>query len=255
MNDLAPPLKRRTSGAARGRGPRIDAQPGFVLHSYPWRESSLIIEVFTHGHGRVALVARGAKRPTSQFRGLLSSFSPLLLSWSGRNDIKTLVRADWTGGLPLLRGDALLAAFYLNELLVRLLARGDAHEQLFASYLEALRALATDGTDHESTLRGFELDLLRETGHAPSFDVCADGAPVEAAGLYRVEATRGLERVESADGDIVVDGDTALAIARRDFSAPQVATAGKSVLRHLLRVQLNGQPLNTRRILRDLREL
>jgi DNA repair protein RecO (recombination protein O) len=100
----------------------------------------------------MALVARGAKRPTSQFRGLLSAFNPLALSWSGRNEIKTLIRAEWLGGMQPLRGDALLAAFYVNELLVRLLARGDAHERLFGSYVALLQALG-EHVRHDAAAR------------------------------------------------------------------------------------------------------
>jgi len=108
--------------ARRAADSRVDQQPAFVLHSYPWRETSLIIDAMTRDFGRVALVARGAKRPTSQFRGLLAPFAPLSVCWSGRAEIKSLIRADWVGGLAPLRGEQLLTAFYLNELLVRLLA-------------------------------------------------------------------------------------------------------------------------------------
>ena len=102
---------------------RIDQQPGFVLHSYPYRETSLIVEVFSRDHGRLGLVAKGARRPMSQLRGVLMAFQPLLIDWSGGGEMKTLVRAEWQGGQPLLGGQALLCAYYLNELLMRLLAR------------------------------------------------------------------------------------------------------------------------------------
>jgi DNA repair protein RecO (recombination protein O) len=249
----ARPAPRRSAHVSR-----VDQRPGFVLHTYPWRETSLIIEVFTRDHGRMALVARGAKRPTSHFRGLLAPFAPLMLSWSGRNDIKSLVRAEWCGGLAPLRGDALLAGFYVNELLVRLLARADAHEVLFARYAAALAALAATATGHETVLRSFELELLRETGHAPAFDQSADGLPLEPDAVYRVDAERGLVRMARPDvGDdpACLRGSSALAMARNDFSSPVVASHSKLVLRHLIRYHLNGQPLNTRRILHDLRQL
>lgn len=247
---------------------RVDHQPAFVLHSYAWRETSLIIEALTRDHGRVALVARGAKRPTSQFRGLLTPFSPLLLAWSGRNDIKTLVRAEWCGGLAPLRGEGLLAAFYVNELLVRLLARYDAHLLLFASYVQALQLLAGPATTHAAALREFELDLLRECGYAPEFGHCVDGAPIDAAALYRIEAQHGVRRVEPGGqgragqgrveeqrDDYCVRGTTILALAQRDFSSPQAVQESRTVLRHLIGYHLDGKPLNTRRILRDLRHL
>src|SRR5436189_4699578 len=104
---------------------RHDDQPAFVLHAYPYRETSLIVEALTEAYGRVALVARGAKRPRSELRGLLQGFQPLLLSWAGGGELKTLQRAEWRGGLPRVGDSALLCGFYLNELLLKLLARED----------------------------------------------------------------------------------------------------------------------------------
>ena len=105
---------------SRAQPLRHDDQPGFVLHAYPYRETSLIVEAFTPDFGRIALVARGAKRPRSELRGLLQGFQPLLLSWSGQNELKTLLNAEWRGGLPRVGGGALLCGFYLNELLLKL---------------------------------------------------------------------------------------------------------------------------------------
>jgi DNA repair protein RecO (recombination protein O) len=258
MTEATPTLAKRAPARRSSPESRVDQQPGLVLHTYPWRETSLIVETFTRDHGRMSLVARGAKRPTSQFRGVLAPFAPLLLSWSGRNEIKSLVRAEWCGGMAPLRGEALLAGFYLNELLVRLVARADAHELLFARYVEALGALAGRKLAHDAVLRAFELELLRETGHAPAFDQSADGLPLDTDATYRVDAERGLVRIKQgdpADDSACLSGSSALAMARSDFSSPQVANQSKLVLRHLIRYHLNGQPLNTRRILHDLRRL
>src|SRR5512134_1804131 len=190
MSEVAASPER---GIRRRSDQRVDHQPGFVLHSYAWRETSLVVEAFTRDHGRVALVARGAKRPTSQFRGLLSPFNPVALSWSGRNEIKTLIRAEWLGGMQPLRGDALLAAFYANELLVRLLARLDPHERLFGSYVELLQALSHDAR-HASALRVFELDLLHDIGYAVPLDRCADGEPIDADAQYLFGVGQGAQR-------------------------------------------------------------
>jgi DNA repair protein RecO (recombination protein O) len=123
--------------APRAQSQRRDDQPAFVLHTWPYRETSVIVEAFTPDFGRVAMVARGARRPRSELRGLLQAFQPLLLSWSGQAELKTLIRAEWRGGLPLVRGSALLCGFYLNELLLKLLAREDSHPQLYAAYERA----------------------------------------------------------------------------------------------------------------------
>lgn len=234
---------------------RVDQQPGFVLHSYPWRETSLVLEVLTRDYGRLALVARGAKRPTSQFRGLLSPFSPLSLSWSGKGEIKALVRVEWLGGLAPLRGDGLLAAFYLNELLVRLLQRSDSHERLFSAYIAALRDLAQDEAPREAVLRRFELALLREMGYCPPLDQAADGAALLPQAWYRIDAQRGFVPAGDAPDESCVHGATPLALGRDDFSSAQVVMESKLLLRQLIGYHLNGRPLNTRRIFQDLKRL
>src|SRR5450432_3980929 len=144
--------------AARQPMERRDAQPAFVLHTYAYRETSLIVEAFTADHGRVAMVARGARRPRSETRGLLQAFQPLALSWAGGGELKTLLKAEWGGGLPLPRGAALLCGFYLNELLLKLLAREDPHAALFRDYHDALEALCYSATAaiQGAILRRFE---------------------------------------------------------------------------------------------------
>lgn len=124
---------------------RIDHQPAYVLHSYPYSETSLIVDVFSRDHGRLPLLARGARRPRAALRGLLQAFQPLELAWFGSGEVRTLAKAEWQGGLPLLSGKALLLGFYLNELLLKLLPRDDAHERLFDSYTLALQQLARLG--------------------------------------------------------------------------------------------------------------
>ena len=250
MGQGMPRPRRRSSDV------RVDHQPGIVLHTYAWRETSLIVEVLTRDYGRMALVARGAKRPTSQFRGMLSPFAPLALSWSGRNEIKNLVRVEWVGGLAPLRGNALLAAFYANELIVRLLARADPHERLYGHYLDMLRGLGEARQD--ITLRMFELELLREVGYAVPLDRCADGNPIDPAGQYRFSAEAGAHRLgprERDDSGAPVSGTTLLAMARGEFGDPVVASEAKGMLRQVIRYHLDGKPLNTRRILLDLQQL
>ena len=142
---------------------RFTHEPALVLHRYDWSESSLILEVFTRQHGRVALVAKGAKKPSSNFRPVLLPLQPLSLTWTqstaaGANDIHTLKGAEWVGGHIMPTGDALLAGIYLNELLLRLLAREDPHPALFDTYRGVVRVLASaHGEALEPVLRAFEL--------------------------------------------------------------------------------------------------
>src|SRR5207344_416575 len=121
---------------------RVEHEPGYVLHTYPYKETSLIVEAFARRHGRVALLARGARRPRSAMRGVLLAFHPLRLGWSGSAELSNLMQAEWGGALQPafspLRGRGLMCGFYLNELILRLLPREDPHEALFDAYAEAL---------------------------------------------------------------------------------------------------------------------
>ena len=151
---------------------RIADEPAYVLHRYDWSETSLILEVFTRHHGRVALVAKGAKRPTSSFRPVLLPLQPLSLAFGGDGDIRTLKSAEWVGGHVMPTGEALLSGYYLNELLMRLTARDDPHPALFEVYAAAVRLLASGDPDAlQWALRGFELLLLKEMGLLPALDV------------------------------------------------------------------------------------
>jgi DNA repair protein RecO (recombination protein O) len=155
-----------------------------------------------------------------------------------------------------LRGDSLLAAFYANELLVRLLARLDPHERLFASYVELLGALSHDGR-HDTALRMFELDLLQDIGYAVPLDRCADGEPIDPEAQYLFGIGQGAQRLERGDVDdgTRVTGRTLLAMAARCFDDERVAVEAKGLLRRVIRYHLGAKPLNTRRILQDLKQL
>ncbi|MEI8325085.1 MAG: DNA repair protein RecO, partial [Betaproteobacteria bacterium] len=150
---------------------RISDEPAYVLHRYDWSESSLILDVFTRHQGRVALVAKGAKRPSSSFRPILLPLQPLQVSFGGDAEIRTLKGAEWMGGHVMPTGDALLSGYYLNELLLRLLARDDPHPRLFDVYADVVQVLACEhGEALQSALRTFELLLLREIGLLPALD-------------------------------------------------------------------------------------
>lgn len=236
---------------------RQDAQPAFVLHSYPYRETSLVLEVFTRNFGRIALVARGARRPRSALRGVLLAFQPLLLNWAGRSELRTLHKAEWQGGLPQLKGTALLCGFYLNELMVKLLPREDPHELLYESYCGALHALSNGG-DHAATLRRFEKQLLKELGYALTLDRdAANGEGIEAGHNYRYLIERGPVRNHSggAENQLELSGQTLLDIARDDFSNPLTMQQSKALMRMLINHYLGNQTLNTRQLLMDLRQL
>ena len=171
----------------------------------------------------MALVARGARRSRSELRGVLQAFQPLGLSWSGAGELKTLVKADWRGGLPRVGGSALLCGFYLNELLLKLLPREDPHPRLFRDYEGALVELA-GGAEQAPVLRRFELRLLAELGYALPLTHEADtGRPVDPEERYYYAFDRGprLTIAEPGRRYPQVRGATLLALARHDFSAPK----------------------------------
>jgi DNA repair protein RecO (recombination protein O) len=152
---------------------RVHETPGYILHATAWRETSLIVQAFSRDHGWVTLVAKGAKRPHSVLRPALSVFQPLLLSWSGATEVKTMTRAECAGVHPL-PGPAMMSCWYMNELMFRLLPRDDPHPGLFDAYVIALQQLAA-GQTAAGALRKFEWTLLKETGYGldqepPDFD-------------------------------------------------------------------------------------
>lgn len=239
----------------------IHSQSAYVLHAQPYRETSLLLDTFTRSHGRVAMIARGARRPRSVLRGVLLEFQPLALDWFGKGEIRTLTRAEWLGGSTLLRGEALMCGYYLNELIVRLLPREDAHETLFDSYQRTLRALG-DRAPSAPTLRAFEKALLAELGYALSLGVeIGSGAAVQPGGFYRYDPERG--PVEVGDGerrglgewDAVISGQTLLDMANDDFSNPRTLSESKSLMRALIGRRLDYRPLSSRRVFKDLLEL
>jgi DNA repair protein RecO (recombination protein O) len=233
----------------------------FVLHSYPFRETSLILDVFSRRHGRMAMVARGARRPRSSLRGVLMNFQPLLLSWFGKGEVRTLHSAEWQGGQPYLQGTALMCGFYLNELLINLLARDDPHEQLFDYYRATLYRLAHEA-DHAATLRCFEKHLLQELGYALLLDHEAGSAkPIQAELCYRYAVERGpLANGSGPDaGDdgagFPVLGKTLLDMATDEYADPVTAQQSKQLMRMLLNHHLGGKILHTRELIKELQKL
>ena len=234
---------------------RADHEAAYVLHTYPYKETSLIVEAFARRFGRVALLARGARRPRSALRGLLLSFHPLRLSWSASAELGTLVSAEWSGGLPAMAGRALMCGFYLNELLLRLLPRDDPHEALFDAYAEALQRLAAQEAA-PAVLRSFEKRLLAELGYAPLLDQDAASRPIDPQRTYVYEPERGpVPANGSPAGELVVSGRTLLDLAADDYERAETREQARSLMRALIAQRLHGQELHTRAVLRELSDL
>jgi len=250
---------------------RIVDEPAYILHSYDYSESSLILEVFTRGCGRVVLLAKGAKKPTSGFRPVLLPLQPLRLTWSlggsGEGEVHTLKGAEWAGGHVMPVGDALLSGLYLNELLLRLLARDDAHAALFDVYAGVVRVLG--GGEHgealEPVLRAFELLLLRHVGLLPALNrETATLAELQAEARYVLTAEGGLRAAGAADRSALA-GRQWLALqqalmTRGEYLAVLRACADigaelKPQLRAVLQYHCGLPLLRTRQLLMDLQSL
>jgi DNA repair protein RecO (recombination protein O) len=242
------------------------APPAFVLHHHDWSESSLILETFTRHHGRVALVAKGAKKPSSNFRPVLLPLQPLHLSWGGDAEIRTLKSAEWLGGHTMPTGDALLSGMYINELLLRLLARDDPHEALFDAYGAAVHVLAlAQGEALQPALRAFELILLREIGLLPALDVqTLTLSPLADDAVYTLVPEGGLRTPGPSDRH-GLSGVQWRALqealdAGTDFIAVlKVCDAARHALKHQLRVLLHYHcgvaTLRTRQLMMELQNL
>jgi len=240
-----------------GERGRRDGQRAFLLHTYAYRETSLIAELYSRESGRVAVIARGARRPRSALRGVLMAFQPLLIGWSGKSELKTLHKAEWQGGYAPLRGLSLICGFYLNELMLKLLPREDPHEQLFEAYATALAQLPGTG-DHAAVLRRFERVLLRELGYGLMLDREAGaGDPIRPDGLYRYVPDRGPVPAVESDGQsgVELSGQTLIDMSEDRYGDPRTVQQSKALMRALINHCLGAQTLHTRQLLRDLQQL
>ena len=228
-------------------------QTAFLLHSIPYRETSLIVDLFTREHGRIAAVAKGARRRQSVLRPVLMSFQPIRVVLTGRNELRNLIGAEWSGGLLAPDGDALICGFYMNELLIKLLAREDPHPQLFDAYCQALSAFSA-GSILDATLRIFEWHLLRETGYAPDLRQDADGASIDARYSYRWAPDAGFIVSEPDEGS-AVSGATLNDISIGQFQTSLARHQAKVLTRTIISHHLNGAPIHSRQILIDLQKL
>ena len=241
------------AGSARQKQ---DAQPAYVLHTYAFRETSLVVEVFTRNFGRLGLVARGARRPRSVIRGLMMPFQPLLLSWAGKAELRTLHKAEWQGGVPQLKGASLVCGFYLNELLLKFLARDDSHEKLYSIYHDAVVALSREGAP-EGTLRLFEKNLLKEMGYGILLDREADSdRPIDPRKSYTYAVERGPLPLDGrTDAQVEIEGRALIDLACDNFEDPSTLSQIKLLMRYLLNHYLENQELHTRQLLREMNQL
>jgi len=243
----------------------------FVLHRWDWSESSLILDLLTREQGRLAVAAKGAKRPHSNLRAVLLPFQPIAVTLGrtpdgeGEAEIRNLRGAEWAGGGAMLRGSGLFSGFYLNELLMKLVPRQDPHPELFDAYALTLETLAAapDDAAAEGALRAFELTLLRSLGLLPDLSVATlTQQPLQPGERYAVRAEVGV--AEPRAGDSGVDAATLVqlqaALQHGSVAALQQACAAalpelKNMLRTQLHYHLGSPVLRTRRVMVDAQNL
>jgi DNA repair protein RecO (recombination protein O) len=227
-------------------------QRAFVLHSYPYKESSLIVDVFTVDNGRMAMVAKGAKRPASNLRGALHSLQPIEIVFSGRGEVKTMTQATWLPGQPWLTGKALMCGLYLNELLMKLLPREDAHPHLFDAYAATLLTLA-ESEEHSAILREFETQLLAEMGYGLQLDRdVRTNEPLQVETLYRYDPLAGPMQ---HGGGVLVSGRVLRSLDNGVFDDAMVAAEARNFVRAIIQFHLERRSLKSSHVMHDLHAL
>lgn len=236
---------------------RIHQQPAFILHHRDYSETSLLLEVLTVRHGRLGIIAKGARRANSRMRGVLKPFQRLLIGWCGKGELAVLTSAESADSAITPEGQALYCGFYMNEVLLRLLHRHDPHEGLFDAYQTALQRLHRDDSN-EMVLRIFEKHLLRELGYGLVLDYdVADKTPIDAQAMYDYILDRGPVRLahpqlhRPAEG-VRIRGASLQALERETLSNPVVLRDVKSLMRAVLALHLGDRPLHSRKLFRRI---
>lgn len=231
---------------------RVQQQSAYLLHHRPFRETSLLLDIFSRDYGRLALVARGARTQKSRLKALLRPFMPLSLSWVAKSDLGTLTGAELDGRPLTLSGDGLMSGYYLNELILQLLHRHDTQPEVFAAYAETIARLAAS-TDPAPALRIFELELLKLLGYAVTFGQDALSAEaIQPQSHYEYRAEQGPVKVSRDTGPMVFSGTELIAIREHRFEDPATLRAAGRLLRDLISFHLGGKELKSRKVLVDL---
>lgn len=231
---------------------RIEQQPAYVLHARAYRESSLLLELLSRDHGRTALVARGARGPKSRWRNMLQPFRPLLVGWTARGELGTLTAAEQIAAPPGLHGEALYCGLYLNELLIRLLHRGDPHPEVFERYRAVLAELASR-QPVQPLLRVFEKHLLDAVGYGLGLEhEFGSGTPIDDDCWYDYRPDRGAVRVVApapGEGTSLVSGAALRALREENFDAESLRQL-RGMMRRVFHYHFGDKPLRSAALFR-----
>lgn len=227
---------------------RVALEPAFVLHATPYRDTSLLVNFFTQNQGRVMAIAQSARGPRSRFRGCLMPFSPLLINFTGKNDLMYLNAVDSESAAYFLQGNNLFNGFYLNELLIKLLQRLDPYPNLFLEYRETLVQLQTVDCNAQKILRLFEKKLLAELGYGLQLTQAASGHDVLPGHYYTYHLERGLIACKDKTQESAFLGDHLLAIENNQLLTNEILQEAKRLMRFIINALLSHQPLKTREL-------
>ncbi|MCJ7591591.1 MAG: DNA repair protein RecO [Woeseiaceae bacterium] len=231
---------------------RVQQQSGYILHHRPFRDSSQILDIVTLDYGKVALVARGSRGSKSRLAGVLRPFLPLRVSWVAKSDLGTLTGAEAAGPPAGMVGDAMLSAYYVNELLLHFLHRYDPQPEIFKLYEEVInRLVSTDNV--AACLRSFELEFLSLLGYAVNLNhEFANHDPLDAERNYEYRMEQGPVPVERSKGPLVFKGMVLSGIAEQRFDDPDILRAANRLLREIIAFHLGGKELNSRKVLMEV---
>lgn len=227
---------------------RVDLNPCFILHNRSYRETSLLLDVFSRQHGRISLVAKGARKQKNDKRALLQPGRKVNIAWSMRRELGTLTGAEPFQGTHTYGHGGMLTVFYINELLVRLLHKHEPHPELFDAYEEALDKLGNTATE-QHVLRIFEKRLLEALGYGLALDADTGGNAIRADGQYNYLLEQGPVACATTDGGgLTISGRTLLALAQEKFIDEFILAEAKQLMRMVLRNLLGDKPLLSREL-------
>ncbi len=231
---------------------RVQQQAGYILHRRPFRDSSQILDIFTRDHGKIAVVARGSRGAKSRLAGVLRPFLPLKVSWVAKSDLGTMTGAEAAGSPAGMVGDALLSAFYVNELLLHFLHRYDPQPEIFTLYEEVVTALvASDNV--AACLRSFELKFLSLLGYAVNLDhEYGNQEKLDVERNYQFRMEQGAVAIDRSEGPLVFKGAVLIGVAEQRFEDPEILRAANRLLREVIGFHLGGKELKSRKVLMEL---
>lgn len=228
---------------------RVDNEKSFILNSIPWSESSLLIEVFTKNHGKLTLIARGARKITSQLRGLIILFIPINISFFGnKNQVLTLHKIDWIGGWPQLKGKTIISGFYVNELITKLLPKEDVNPKIFEYLEKIMKSLSLNSENQNYNLRIFEWNLLQATGFIPNFKFDDKNLNIKKDSIYLIKPNSlpkelPNDNYKTNDQEIIITGDIIInllsGIIKNDNDLNHILKLNRILLQYIIDADIN----------------